>query len=116
MAVIGAQRSEDVPVSSSEDGEIEPTTAPPAEDTRAPVGRDAGDPEATYADAHRGWEGGAEDDAQNVLGQVKEAVSTAEHRKMPMPEMQYDEETEEMVEQALQLDREAVIREMEGLN
>jgi dolichyl-phosphate-mannose-protein mannosyltransferase len=118
---VGPQREEDVPLASSPDGSLlRETTASVVPDTRAPVGRDAGAPEATDEAAiggGAGWQGGAEDGP----GLPKEAQqgnkheTEVAHKRVPMPEMQYDEETEEMVDQALKLDREEAIRQMEGL-
>jgi hypothetical protein len=67
-----------------------------------------------------GWQGGAEDgpglprEVQQHDKQEQQAEPEVEPRKMPMPGMQYDEDTVEVVEQALELDREEAIRQMHG--
>ncbi len=112
----GAQREEDVPIAYSPDSNLVETTADVAEDTRAPLGRDAGAPEATMADAvggGAGWQGGAEDGPGLPPVEVEDEATA--HIKLPMPEMQLDEDSEDLVEQALKMDREDAIREMEGL-
>ncbi|KAJ9113820.1 hypothetical protein QFC19_000013 [Naganishia cerealis] len=72
IAVAGPPREEEIPVSVSPDAadtEEAVAVSENAQDTRAPLGKDAGAAEATFADAvggGAGWQGGAED-APGVL-------------------------------------------------
>jgi dolichyl-phosphate-mannose-protein mannosyltransferase len=112
----GAQRAEDVPVAFSADDKLKETTAEVADDTRAPLGRDAGAPEATMADAiggGAGWQGGAEDGPGLPRAEVEDAPVPNEQTLVP--EIPIDDETEDLVKQALELDKEDARRAVEGL-
>jgi hypothetical protein len=115
MAIIGAPREREIPVSVSPDAvdtEETVTVSADAQDTRAPLGKDAGAAEATFADAvggGAGWQGGAEDAAGVVIPrEVKEHAEEAlEEGHQERAEngkksaLDLDDEQIDLVEQAL---------------
>lgn len=80
------------------------------EDTRVPIGRDAGAAEATGSDAAgggAGWQGGAEDDA-GIIGAKEVVESTEQKPQRPaepvVPSMELDYEARRLVDQAMELE------------
>ncbi|WWD18305.1 hypothetical protein CI109_102755 [Kwoniella shandongensis] len=82
--------------------------APIQEDTRAPVGVDAGAPAVTEkGEDQGGWHGGAEDDAGSPNGDVGVKVEEGKApigAKVEVVEMGLDEEQKDLVEEALRAD------------
>ncbi|ORY27894.1 Dolichyl-phosphate-mannose-protein mannosyltransferase-domain-containing protein [Naematelia encephala] len=78
----------------------------PAQDTRAPVGQDAGAPEVTAEEEDvGGWQGGAEDDAGRKE-EVKEETPPIVGARVEVAEMGLDEEAVILAEAALRADDE----------
>lgn len=115
MAIIGAPMEKEIPVSVSPDAAEtqEAVTIPAdAQDTRAPLGKDAGAAEATFADAvggGAGWQGGAEDAAGVVIPRedkdnVDAPLDEGHQEKTPTRKksaLELDDEQIDLVEQAL---------------
>lgn len=77
------------------------------EDTRAPIGRDAGAAEATGEAAPAGgWQGGAEDPAGMIIGARREepvvAAAAAEPQQASPPAMELDDEAKRLARQAME--------------
>ncbi len=111
-ATYGPQAIEDVPIGQSFAAEPEApgleTTAAVVQDTRAPLGRDAGAPEATFADAAgggSGWQGGAEDEAGIAKAAEEEVVATSVVLEEKPKKVELDAEQEALVNQALLADQ-----------
>ncbi|KAJ9101752.1 hypothetical protein QFC21_003091 [Naganishia friedmannii] len=108
MAIIGAPREKEIPVSVSPEGvDAQETVTVPADaqDTRAPLGKDAGAAEATFADAvggGAGWQGGAEDAAGVVMPREER-----ENTEAPLEEG-HNEKAESGKKLALELDDEQI--------
>lgn len=110
IAIVGAPREDEMPVSSSPDAAIETSSAgeEAGQDTRAPLGKDAGAAEATFADAiggGAGWQGGAED-APGVVIPREEHVEEVEGRSSEdggesATRLDLDDDQMDLVEQAL---------------
>ncbi|WVR06165.1 hypothetical protein IAU60_003195 [Kwoniella sp. DSM 27419] len=80
--------------------------APVLEDTRAPVGVDAGAPAVTDgAEDVGGWQGGAEEDGRkDEPAKVQEGVAPIGVGSVDVPEMPLDQEKEDLVDQLLKED------------
>lgn len=78
------------------------------EDTRAPVGMDAGAPQVTAAEVDEGgWHGGAEENAREGL-EEKEEKGEAQPERAPLgakvdvpPELELDEEAKRLAREAM---------------
>lgn len=75
----------------------------PIEDTRAPVGKDAGAPQVTADAENEGWHGDAEDD-----GKVAEIPGDGERKEAPVGakaeevvELELDSERKKLVDEAM---------------
>lgn len=108
VAVVGAPREDEMPVSSSPDapGAAEETlgAGENAQDTRAPLGKDAGAAEATFADAvggGAGWQGGAEDAPGMVIRREEKQDGDTRISKEKGSRIELDDEQVDLVEQAL---------------
>jgi dolichyl-phosphate-mannose-protein mannosyltransferase len=83
--------------------------AQPNEDTRAPVGMDAGAPQVTAAEQDAGgWQGDAEDDGKRVAGEEALLPGEAKAETAPLgarvehvPELELDDEARRLVEEAM---------------
>jgi hypothetical protein len=106
VAIAGAPREDEMPVSSSPDAPVAEETLAAgenAQDTRAPLGKDAGAAEATFADAvggGAGWQGGAED-APGVVMPRDEKQDEGVPVEAKGSHVGLDAEQADLVEQAL---------------
>lgn len=95
-----------MPVSSSPDAAIKTSSAgeEAGQDTRAPLGKDAGAAEATFADAvggGAGWQGGAEDAPGVVIPREERQVESPSSEEESATRVDLDDEQVDLVEQAL---------------
>ncbi|KAJ9109787.1 hypothetical protein QFC20_003203 [Naganishia adeliensis] len=106
VAIAGAPREDEMPVSSSPDAAIETSSAgdEAGQDTRAPLGKDAGAAEATFADAvggGAGWQGGAEDAPGVVIPREERQIESPSSEEDSATRVDLDDEQVDLVEQAL---------------
>lgn len=109
VAIAGAPREDEMPVSSSPDGpagadETLAGVGENAQDTRAPLGKDAGAAEATFAGAvggGAGWQGGAEDAPGLVIPREERRDGELAGEGKGTGRFELDDEQVDLVEQAL---------------
>ena len=96
-AIVGPQEMVNM-LESTEAGPMSPEDAP--QDTRAPVGLDAGAPQVTdAAQDEGGWHGGAEEDPNSV--EPAAATAPAGAPRVDVPEMDLDAEAKALADEAL---------------
>jgi len=75
----------------------------PIEDTRAPVGKDAGAPQVTADAEMQGWHGDAEDDGKlaEVPGEAEPEAAPVGARVDEVPELEMDSEARKLVDEVM---------------
>jgi dolichyl-phosphate-mannose-protein mannosyltransferase len=76
--------------------------APPAEDTRAPVGKDAGAPQVTADAEDDGWHGDAEDDGKRGgAGEAEKVEAPVGAKVEEVVDMGLDTEQKKLADEAM---------------